>query len=144
MSTPSSAIRDHCLWCCNDNRSEVVQCPARQCPLWSLRLRARYLPLRAALMDDATPLHPFERPMTLGEFAAKGQSKLKAIRRRCVDCSGGNAQDVTSCDARDCALWTYRDGHNPALTGKRGNAAALARFRKVRGGPAGDDEAQAT
>jgi hypothetical protein len=144
-TTPSSAIRAHCLWCCNGSRSEVLLCPARRCPLWTLRLKAKYLPDKATLVDDPTPLYPLERPMTLGELVVKG-SKLAAIRRRCIDCSGGSAQDAKACQVKDCALWPYRGGHNPALVGKRGrgNPAALARFRAIKVGGESGGEVEGT
>jgi hypothetical protein len=41
-------------------------CPAKRCPLWSLRLRSKDLPDRATLLEDATPLYPLERPLSLG------------------------------------------------------------------------------
>lgn len=31
------AIRDYCLWCCNDQLQEVRLCPAQNCPLWPYR-----------------------------------------------------------------------------------------------------------
>ena len=38
---------------------------------------------------------------------------LKAIRQKCIDCSGGNLDEVSSCDCTACALWCYRYGRNP-------------------------------
>lgn len=35
---------------------------------------------------------------------------LKAIRARCLDCSGWNSADVRRCDFEDCELWPYRFG----------------------------------
>jgi hypothetical protein len=32
-----SAIRNHCLWCCGDNRSEVSLCTEPDCPLFSFK-----------------------------------------------------------------------------------------------------------
>ena len=49
---------------------------------------------------------------------------LKAIRAKCIDCSGGNMAEVRRCDIRYCSLWTYRMGKNPRLKGK-GNLANL-------------------
>lgn len=32
------AIRDYCLWCCNDQKAELRQCPSkRSCTLWPHR-----------------------------------------------------------------------------------------------------------
>ena len=51
---------------------------------------------------------------------------LKAIRAKCLDCSGGSQAEVRNCDIEDCPLWPYRMGHNPARTGKGGRAMIRA------------------
>lgn len=38
---------------------------------------------------------------------------LKAIRAKCLDCSGGSAKEVRSCTFNDCHLYEYRFGHRP-------------------------------
>lgn len=38
---------------------------------------------------------------------------LKAIRAKCVDCSGGSASEANKCTAITCPLWAYRLGKNP-------------------------------
>ena len=38
---------------------------------------------------------------------------LKAIRTKCLDCSGGSPQEVRECSFTDCALHEYRFGHRP-------------------------------
>jgi hypothetical protein len=38
---------------------------------------------------------------------------LKAIREKCIDCSGGSPGEVRRCPVRQCALWPYRMGTNP-------------------------------
>lgn len=50
---------------------------------------------------------------------SKRFSPLKAIRAKCLDCSCGNVYEVTKCPIKDCPLYEYRSGHNPALKGKR-------------------------
>lgn len=35
---------------------------------------------------------------------------LKAIRAKCLDCSGGSAKEVRECPAKDCPLYEYRSG----------------------------------
>lgn len=34
----------------------------------------------------------------------------KAIRRKCLDCSGGSQMEVRECVAISCPLWPYRFG----------------------------------
>jgi hypothetical protein len=38
---------------------------------------------------------------------------LKAIRAKCLDCSGGMASEVRDCLVRNCALYPFRMGKNP-------------------------------
>jgi hypothetical protein len=38
---------------------------------------------------------------------------LKAIRAKCLECSGGSTAEVKACEAEDCPLYPYRFGHNP-------------------------------
>lgn len=35
---------------------------------------------------------------------------LKAIRKNCLDCSGGVASDVADCSMKECPLYAYRMG----------------------------------
>lgn len=46
---------------------------------------------------------------------------LKAIRLKCMECSCGQTAEVRYCPIKDCPLWVYRDGHNPARKGIGGN-----------------------
>lgn len=38
---------------------------------------------------------------------------IKAIRAKCLDCCGGQRQEVKFCGAKDCPIWPYRHGHRP-------------------------------
>jgi hypothetical protein len=38
---------------------------------------------------------------------------LKAMRAKCVDCSGGSPLAATECHILDCPLWPYRLGRRP-------------------------------
>jgi hypothetical protein len=38
---------------------------------------------------------------------------IKAIRAKCVDCSGGQLGEVRLCPVTTCALWPYRMGKRP-------------------------------
>ena len=38
---------------------------------------------------------------------------MKSIRAKCMDCSVGSSNEVKLCPCVDCALWIYRNGHNP-------------------------------
>ena len=39
-------------------------------------------------------------------------SPIKAIRAKCVDCSGGSLAEARKCVAIRCALWPFRQGVN--------------------------------
>ncbi len=38
---------------------------------------------------------------------------LKAIRAKCLDCSGNSQKYARECHIQDCSLWRYRMGHRP-------------------------------
>jgi len=41
------------------------------------------------------------------------ESPIKAIRRNCVECSGGSEGEARKCTATMCPLWPFRMGRNP-------------------------------
>lgn len=45
---------------------------------------------------------------------------MKAIRAKCMDCSGDNANEVKLCPITWCPLYPYRLGKNPAIKGRKG------------------------
>lgn len=50
---------------------------------------------------------------------------LKAIREKCLDCMCGSSYEVRLCPIKDCTLYPFRFGHNPArarIRGKDDNA----------------------
>lgn len=47
----------------------------------------------------------------------KNQTPLRAIRAKCLDCSAGQPSEVRKCPIDNCALFTYRFGHNPKRKG---------------------------
>lgn len=55
---------------------------------------------------------------------------LKAIRAKCLDCSGGMQSEVRGCLVRDCVLYPFRMGSNPwrAPLSDEQRAAAAMRF----------------
>lgn len=56
---------------------------------------------------------------------------IKAIRAKCLDCSGGQYKEVRLCPVTSCALWPYRKGKRPKETeliqveGVEGDAATI-------------------
>jgi hypothetical protein len=93
-------------------------------------------PLRA----PATPPAELRRaPEALRELGHEPEPVLKAIRRKCLDCSGGSPAEVADCLARQCALFPFRFGKNPwrpppseaQRQAARNNLATLANPKKI-------------
>ena len=105
--TPLQAIRRYCLWCCLTPKG-VQECDIEECPLWPFRCGRKNAPV--------------------------APSRLRAIRKCCLDCVGGSPKDVKNCFAMTCPLYRFLFGKNPALKGKRGkgNADALLAYREKR------------
>lgn len=124
---PLQAVRAHCISCCNGKASEVAACVSTHCPLWLLRLGHRPTPEEVEQHADVT-LHPSST--TVGELYASG-AVLKAIRGRCLDCSGGSAGEVKSCVFDTCALHPFRMGKNPNIRlSPEQKAELLARLKR--------------
>ena len=43
-------------------------------------------------------------------------SPLRAIRAKCIDCSGGSISEVRLCPCKRCPLWPFRNASNPFRT----------------------------
>lgn len=43
------------------------------------------------------------------------KSPVKAIRAKCLDCSGGSSTEADRCPIKDCPLYPFRKGHNPRI-----------------------------
>lgn len=61
---------------------------------------------------------------------------VKAIRKKCLECSGGSSREVERCQIKDCALYPFRFGRNPfrakrELTDEQ-KAEMAERLRKAR------------
>src|SRR5262249_53690919 len=110
--SPLRALRHHCLWCCNGSENEVRLFPARGCPLWTFRFGHRPTEEDKAAVANVK-LHPLERKTNGAEFHQKAGTALKAIRLRCVDCSGGSQIAANACAVSDCDLYPFRKGRNP-------------------------------
>ena len=95
-SRPLKALRNHCLQCCNGAASEVSHCPARSCPLWLFRFgRNPGAKMLSELCDQH--VYPLEDATIAADFQ-RDATRIKAIQRRCLDCSGGSKADVRNCE----------------------------------------------
>jgi hypothetical protein len=113
---PLKAVRAHCLSCCTGSFIEVKLCPAKSCQLWPFRHGHRpTVEDRSAVADCR--IHPHERDLSGAGFQG---TALRAIRRRCIDCSGNSDGEVRSCKfgpdhSAPCALHPFRMGRNPNI-----------------------------
>lgn len=59
---------------------------------------------------------------------------IKAIRLRCLDCSGFSSKEVNLCPVTGCPLYPYRLGKNPAIKrrGSKGNVEALKKWHEFK------------
>jgi hypothetical protein len=67
------------------------------------------------------------------------KSPGKAIRAKCIDCSGGSSEEVRVCTVKKCPLYPFRFGKNPFRTvrvmSEEQRAAARERLAKARKDP---------
>ena len=47
------------------------------------------------------------------------QTPVKAIRKKCIDCSAGSLKEVRECVIPDCSLYPFRMGKNPNRRGQK-------------------------
>lgn len=59
-------------------------------------------------------------------------SPLKAIRKKCLDCSGYNQAEVKNCVIPDCVLYPFRMGNNPNRKGigRKGGNPEIGNLKK--------------
>ena len=60
-------------------------------------------------METDCPFHTY--------LKRKGQPALSRIRKKCLECMGGNAALVEACELTVCPLYIYRLGTNPKRAG---------------------------
>lgn len=108
---PAKAIRQYCLWCCNGQYQEVTLCPSHTCALYPFR--SGHSPFYRQDKPDGVQTNP-----------------VKAIRARCLDCTGGSFQDVAECNEL-CALNAFRFGRNPFRKSKTDEQRQQAREQMI-------------
>lgn len=70
--------------------------------------------LPAGSSADQSAADPLPGALPLIAQTLPDERPVRAIRRYCVACCGGERSEVRTCDARDrCALWSYRFGVLP-------------------------------
>lgn len=101
--TPLSSIRKRCLDC-REVRTDIKNC--------EFGLES----------NDPCALYPFRM--------GKGRPKMRDIREYCLWCVCSNYREVELCPIKNCPLWVYRLGKNPAYKDFKGNPIALEKARK--------------
>ncbi|MDH6235162.1 hypothetical protein M2281_005784 [Mesorhizobium soli] len=56
---------------------------------------------------------PREIPLAEIRLLEHAESPIKAIRAKCIDCSGANVAEARKCVTVNCPLWPFRMGVNP-------------------------------
>jgi hypothetical protein len=77
--------------------------------------RSRFLHVSPYESDGGHVIGRDPRQVPLAEIRLlqHPESPIKAIRAKCVDCSGGNAAEARKCTAVFCPLWPMRMGVSP-------------------------------
>ena len=64
------------------------------------------------------------------------KNPVKAIRKKCIECSGGSRSEIEKCVIKDCALYPFRFGRNPFRSAREMSdeqkAAAVQRLALAR------------
>ena len=68
-----------------------------------------------------------------GDTFREVKSPMQAIRAKCLDCSGGSADNVRHCPITDCPLFMFRMDKNPLRKPRSAEqrAQAAERMRKL-------------
>jgi hypothetical protein len=77
--------------------------------------RTTYLESSQIKADNGEKVGRLPGEISLADLRALGhpESPIKAIRAKCLDCSGGSEGEARKCVAFNCALWPLRMGVNP-------------------------------
>jgi hypothetical protein len=77
--------------------------------------RAQFLEPSPYEADGGNLIGRDPRQVALGEIRQlrHPESPIRAIRAKCVDCSGGNVAEARKCVAVNCPLWPLRMGVSP-------------------------------
>lgn len=52
------------------------------------------------------------RTLPIASLIGYEPSLMKAVRKKCIDCSGGEEVEARKCTAVSCDLWPFRMGKN--------------------------------
>jgi hypothetical protein len=94
----------------------------------------RYLEPSPARADGGHHVGRLPGTIELRELRDLGhpESPTRAIRAKCIDCSGGSDTEARKCVAVGCPLWPFRMGSNPFRPVSDAQLASVARARAVK------------
>jgi|HubBroStandDraft_3_1064219.scaffolds.fasta_scaffold46684_2 hypothetical protein len=86
---------------------------------------------------DKTPSTASPPAQDLLALGRHPEPLLRAVRRKCLDCSGGCAAEADDCLVRTCALFPFRMGKNPwkSAPSEAQRAASLKALAKAKSSP---------
>jgi hypothetical protein len=70
-------------------------------------------PLKLGETDLRRVAEAMHALMREGDKYPRKMARRDAIRRKCIDCSGGKIAEVRHCEAIACPLWPFPLGSNP-------------------------------
>lgn len=90
--------------------------------------RSRLASLEPAKLGETDLRHVTEGMHALrrqgGRKYPPKMGRANAIRRKCIDCCGGERSEVRRCEAIDCPLWPHRLGGDPYRKSSKQTAPA--------------------
>jgi hypothetical protein len=102
--------------------------------------RATYLEVSPYEADGGQKVGKLPGSVRLEQLRALGhpESPIRAIRSKCLDCSGGASSEIRKCVAVTCALWPLRMGSNP-FHGKKEASTNLPTTQVASAPPGAED-----
>lgn len=90
-----------------ENAKQVSECHLKDCPFYFYRRGKKQIPGNGIEV----------------------KSSIKCIKKYCYECSTFSKAEVKNCNIQNCVLFPFRQGKNPNIKNRKGNAEALKRYR---------------
>lgn len=110
--TPIKSIRLYCIEICMEGQmTEVRLCHSVGCDLWLYRMGRR--PSLVELVEWFQFRHYKSVIKSGNELRRLINTPVKAIRKKCLNCSGWGFKEVKQCAEDECHIYGYRMGRRP-------------------------------
>ena len=118
----------------NTETTETPAAEPKPLSLWGQKF-SKYVQPSPYASDGGELIGRNPADIPVADLRALGGSPtpIKAIRAKCLDCSGYSDAEVRKCTAIKCALWPFRMGRNPFF-GKADQGARDVASSKVYNG----------